>query len=134
MGCDIHMYAEALRDGAWYDLGEIDVGRSYWLFGILAGVRHPVDQPIAAARGLPAGCVHLDPRDGSYDRTWGGDPDTWLGEHSFSWCWLSELLAYPWEADAAQRFPGHDVSWVRALFAHITDPPDTVRLVFGFDN
>lgn len=127
MGCDIHMYAEVLRDGSWHDLGEVDCGRWHGFFARLAGVRWSDDypEPIAAKRGLPVDCVHIDQNDPPSDRLWNGDTNLWLGEHSFSWCWLFEVLGYKW---------GDDAKDVRAMFAHITDPPDRVRLVFGFDN
>ena len=79
MGCDIHVYvARRTHDKNGYHfeaaplyrkthlfkgetgdpflLEEIDVGRSYTLFGILAGVRGSSCEPIAEARGLDNVC------------------------------------------------------------------------------
>lgn len=118
MGCDIHFrvqkriagewaFAEAMipdkweegrmRPETWYD------GRNYQLFGILANVRNGYGFagcdtgdpfiPIAEPRGLPDG---LDPE------------KHYLGEHSFSWLTLVELLAYDWSQETVRR------GWVKA--------------------
>lgn len=91
MGCDIHMRVERRTDsGTWEKLTlpeDLDA-RDYNFFAILANVRNGTwgDElpPISGPRGLPA--------DFQYD-----DPDSeWLGDHSFSWVTLRELLDYDW--------------------------------------
>lgn len=108
----------AQRLSEWYG------GRSYLLFAHLAGVRGHCKQPIAEGRGLPK-----DRRDWeSYD----------LGEHSFTWCTVQELLDHEWPRD----HEGDDLSWWRDTYVdswqklcdelHI--PYTDMRLVFGFDS
>jgi hypothetical protein len=64
MGCDIHFFVEKKINGIWHQqfvLGaetEWDKkywfsGRSYWLFGLLAGVRGDHFKPLTDPRGLP---------------------------------------------------------------------------------
>ena len=110
MGCDIHMFAERKDENMkWHavkgDDGKIecfDCGRNYNLFAILADVRNghgfagtptgtgfDVKYP---ARGLPSDlsddlCQDLE----SY--TDDDDWDHWLGDHSFSYLTVSEILA-----------------------------------------
>lgn len=99
MGCDIHCVTEVRRDGKWsmaYPLiSKYDDewkepskilldNRDYELFGILAGVRRPVDNPIAKGRGVPE------------DISWDESSTNLLGDHSYSHCTLAEILAYNW--------------------------------------
>ena len=107
MGCDIHVRTEVLFRDKWfdcdhyqrnryyeeeYDDGEpewevlpIYDGRSYILFGILAGVRSNENEPIDEPRGLPADCnKHIRE-----------DSDNWgVDGHSHSYFTLRELLEY----------------------------------------
>jgi hypothetical protein len=104
MGTDIHIVAEVFRDGAWH-LADVDVpdGRNYWAFAVLAGVRNGygfagADRgdpliPISEPRGLPEDLsleLRAPPEDEAVDIPW-------LGDHSFSWVTLEELLAYDLE-------------------------------------
>jgi len=92
MGCDIHMKIEVNQNGgwrnAWADLPEGIDDRNYNLFAIFADVRNgtwgPELTPISEPRGLPKDCS-LDEND--------------VGDHSFSWVGLDELLEYPWDTD-----------------------------------
>lgn len=58
MGCDIHLYMEYKNpentwSKRWDNFGKrISVGRDYYLFGLMAGVRGGA-KPIAAPRGIP---------------------------------------------------------------------------------
>lgn len=102
MGCDIHPYAEVRRNGKWERADvEVPSDRNYWTFSILAGVRNghgfagvytgePV-RPIAQPRGLPIDCTYSSP---DSDVGYGEAGYYWLGDHSWSWVTLSELLAY----------------------------------------
>jgi hypothetical protein len=104
MGCDIHCNLEYQRnkESAWYDIdlykknkyfGKCEDDepeywkvslyneRSYFLFGLLAGVRNYAVEPISQPRGIPD--------DGSesikeYYNKWGDDAHTPSGTHSMS--------------------------------------------------
>lgn len=58
MGCDIHLYMEYKNptntwSKRWSNFGKrIYVGRNYYMFGLMAGVRGS-QNPIAAPRGIP---------------------------------------------------------------------------------
>lgn len=95
----------ALRD--WYD------DRNYNVFSMLAGVRNYYGEPIvpvAEPRGLPTDISgFLDGGDTWYesrteydahnalagDDRWEDDRGFWLGDHSYSWLTVRELLDYP---------------------------------------
>lgn len=90
-------YDKAIAGGA-LDLPDAFTSRNYHRFGLLADVRNghgfaglktgegwPAQFPY---RGLPGG---IDP---DTDR----DDFPWLGEHSYTWCLLSELEAVDWTA------------------------------------
>lgn len=86
-------------------------GRNYDLFAVLADVRNGSGfagcvtgeriTPISEPRGFPE---DLSPT----VRAWAEDRDDlsdeerdamlWMGDHSFSWVTLAELLAYPWDS------------------------------------
>lgn len=60
MGCDIHAYVEYIYDGDTYTnvfcYGEINFGRDYELFSLIAGVRG-ISTPIVSPRGFPNDCI-----------------------------------------------------------------------------
>lgn len=95
MGCDIHSVMEIFVDGAWRLVGETKTedgftrvdyeplnDRNYDFFGLLAGVRREVPNPIAAGRGTPE------------DISWDESECGFLGDHSFSWVSLADIEAY----------------------------------------
>lgn len=108
MGCDIHSVAidatgTPLTGGNWADgkiadpeygvgAGEPFGWRSYRVFGFLAGVRNYSGVPsISEPRGLPDDLKcdqHAEP---------------WLGDHSFSWLSVAELLAFDYDAPVEDR-------------------------------
>lgn len=110
MGTDIHIVAEYFKDNRWH-LADILLpeDRNYCAFAVLADVRNgygfagfdsgdPVI-PISEPRGLPNDIsqelrANLD-----------GEKDEWLylGNHSFSWVTLKELLDYDLDAPATVR-------------------------------
>lgn len=57
MGCDIHAYIEIFDNDSqrWRFTRDLDLGRDYALFGILAGVRGPTNDTelFSEARGIP---------------------------------------------------------------------------------
>lgn len=122
MGCDIHCYVERKEDGAWilvspsipdrYEPGAMTVERiyrerNYDTFAILADVRNGSDfNIIAAPRGMPedmsAGLLAAIDEDRAY-----------LGDHSFSWLTLAEILAFDWTQIAKKRGSVHASEWLR---------------------
>lgn len=152
MGCDIHSAVEVFTDGKWEWTGERPLGdRNYALFGWLADVRnYSAIEPLAQPRGIPEDCYIEDIE------------DYILGDHSFSWFLLSELLAVDYEAEVNDRRVTRQVgknSWdggctgtpeegeklplrefLGEEFFEALDimktlgPPEKVRLVFGFDS
>lgn len=100
MGCDIHPYAEVLTDSGWKKADvEVPSDRNYWAFSLLAGVRNgagfagsdtgkPVT-PISEPRGLPEDTSIADSDDDDFD----SPSHVWLGDHSYSWVTLAELMA-----------------------------------------
>lgn len=169
MGCDIHTAVEVRSDGEWrwkssakfpdqYEDGgftsEPFDWRSYGMFGFLANVRnYSMVPPLSEAKGLPDNLS-------SELKT---DLDApWLGDHSFSWLSLAELLSFNYD----QTFEDRRITVQRApnFFdgAGLADPgdgkitsfrdflgkkffsqleilkeygaPEDVRIVFGFDN
>lgn len=160
MGCDIHMVAEHRKDGRWtrvlppehawdpwlVEQNWLDDARQEWfhnrnyaLFGVLAGVRGD-GPPIAEPRGLP-GDVGEEVR-AMIDND-GRDSDVyWLGDHSFSWLTLDEILAYDWDRPAGYYSDGRPMrEWCSEFLTRTVpalqdlDPdPRNVRLVFGFDS
>ena len=55
---------------------------------------------IAAGRGLPEG-FELNANNGHDVGLYGAD--MWIGDHSYTWLTLAELLAYPWKETTAAR-------------------------------
>ena len=115
MGCDIHIKIEKRVDNAWVDVpwtssdkrtydhkhdptGALEIsdyfdGRNYNLFGILAGVRQGTwgdnIPPIAESRDIPEDSPLFNSTDYK---------DYYLGDHSYSFVTLRELLDYDWDA------------------------------------
>lgn len=105
MGTDIHMVVQFRRNGHWGTVGGRRYRtRHYDVFGMLADVRNGsgfagVDTgngftPIATPpRGFPDGfTTDEDDHEG-----------VWMGDHSFSWVTLRELLDYTWEKTTEHR-------------------------------
>ncbi len=110
MGTDIHLAAEIYREGQWHYLPvNLPSYRNYKAFSVLADVRNgysfggfdtgdPIE-PISEPRGLPD-----DLSDDLKDRMAGrADPHIWLGDHSFSWVTLQELINVNLEAPITMR-------------------------------
>ena len=102
MGCDIHSRAERKNaDGKWEVIPGIHPfdGRSYGMYGFLAGVRnYSAVTPIAEARGIPEDA----PRPNTSDEDeFGGIHD--LGDHSFSWLSVAELRAFDYNQPMEDR-------------------------------
>lgn len=111
MGTDIHGFVQRrYNENERYEtVGEIENGRNYVVFAILAGVRngfgfagcatHDPLTPVSAPRGLP---VDLGWKD-RWERT-EFDLDSFdFGDHSQSWLTLHEILEWPhWDDKLAQ--------------------------------
>lgn len=104
MGTDIHMTVDRYVNGEWDEVDcEVWDDRSYVTFAVLADVRngfgvagcktHTPVPPIARPRGLPAGVTSV------YGD---GDDRRWLGDHSFSWLLLDEVLTYDWSREIVE--------------------------------
>ena len=155
MGADIHAYAEVLdSDGTWVlSDWEDDIHRDYGLFGFLADVRNYSHVPtISEPRGLPDDVTESIRTEYESSTDW----------FSPSWLSLAELLAFDygqmfwdrrvekqtgpnsWDGAAlAEPGEGEIISlreFLPAQFFTTLDelsaygPPETVRLVFWFDN
>jgi hypothetical protein len=110
MGCDIHPYVEVRKDGKWErSTVKVPSDRDYWAFGKLANVRNgegfagcdtgDLVTPISQPRGLPDDTSIHDNDSVDYE-----DPAyVWLGDHSFSWVLLSELLAVDYNEKVNRR-------------------------------
>lgn len=171
MGCDIHTAIE-VRNGDGWHLEQREVfpddfhegrfttdpfdWRNYGLFGFLADVRnYSRVPPISETRGLPD---DLSPELEDQD-----DDAPWLGDHSFSWLSVAELLAFDYDQDFEDRRITKQTgpnSWDGAALADVGDGkhvtyreflgegyfeqleilktfgrnPSDVRIVFGFDS
>jgi len=85
--------------------------RNYQLFAFLANVRNGkgfagVDtgdavKPQVAGRGIPSDTCHIDPLYDEEGEIVGGHD--WLGEHSFTYATLHELLSLPWDMTFTER-------------------------------
>lgn len=146
MGCDIHLFAERRDGGIWVPLHpissaswqedsarmrDLDPGRDYCLFGVLAGVRREAgpEGPLATP-GIP------DDASEEYRNI----VDWWsIDGHSHSHATLSTLLAHDWTT-VTDDWPWANKDWTdlladlagQAKTAELTT--DDVRLVFFFDN
>ena len=128
MGCDIHgMFEYKCKDGWWVNAGDPDVGRQYWLFGILAGVRGTYYPTISAPRE-PEGCCEAF---NALRTKWG------VGGHSASYVTLCEMMDY--DIDVFDGDYEIEEEWDRLLSfgQNVADwgvPCEDVRWVFFFDS
>ena len=89
MGCDIHLFLEIKKKEKWTFIKELDIGRSYDMFGIVADVRNLVNAiPISEPKGLPE-----DVSDKVREEL-----DEWdCDGHSHSWLNWKEIKDYNWK-------------------------------------
>lgn len=94
MGCDIHTITQRRADGVWKNLPVTPFDwRSYGMFAFLAGVRNYSDiRPISMPRGLPEDFDNGEDGEGEY-----------VGDHSFSWLTLKELLDFDYDQPVEDR-------------------------------
>lgn len=144
MGCDIHLVAQRRgEDGKWITV-EGDFGgeyhnkfpfdwRSYRMFGFLAGVR---DSSAVLTISEPRGVPH----DFNIDRE--EEEGRWIGEHSFSWLSIEELLAVDYSQPIDDEGDDEEASMPLSEFLgecflsdlHKAKELGIERIVFGFDN
>jgi hypothetical protein len=155
MGCDIHCNLEYQRNAVsdWYDIDlykkniyfgtDLDEpeywkvslynSRSYFLFGLLAGVRNRMVEPIKQPRGIPDDVC--DSIRESFE-SWG------LDAHTPSWYTLHELkraqktldervLQELIDAVELRFFQSENYGYKKTL---TPDEENRIRLVFWFDN
>jgi hypothetical protein len=153
MGTDIHLAAEYYKDGCWHlSNAELPDDRNYRAFAILANVRNgytfagfdtgdPVI-PISDPRGLPDDMSKelralLDSEEEELDWHFNEEQEQiWLGDHSFSWVTLQELMDYDLDQpvtlhgmvspEAAQRWQKHAEPPI--VVAGYSSQPDWVHL------
>lgn len=92
MGCDIHgvFQTRGNSDSRWWTEMEIEDSRNYLVFSALADVRNSTGiTPISELRGFPD---DFDLKEASKAMRYGNEYDPWMGDHSFSWLYLDELL------------------------------------------
>ena len=143
MGCDIHSFAidgngEPI-DGVWsddeYGDGRPFGWRNYGVFGFLADVRNYSEAPpISDQRGLPDDFKRYMRNRDSLNQY------TDIGDHSFSWLSVAELLAFDYDVIfddmrsdvrvTIREFLGDDFFNDLAELQRI----GADRVVFGFDS
>jgi hypothetical protein len=123
VGADIHAFVEYKVDKEYFSLAEINFGRNYELFGLLAGVRG--GEPLFDPKGSP---TDMSWDYGSALRTYGEDA------HSASFLTADEFseVAQAWD----ERYADED-KWTGirlfAIYKMLADLPNG-RLNFFFDN
>jgi hypothetical protein len=125
MGTDIHTIVQVRRSGTWERVSAPDAlgDRNYNLFAVLGDVRNGFGfagiktssgfDPISSSRGLPEDVgftvdeqfVHCArhytvPHDD--DALWDCDECSWLGDHSYGYVTLRELLDYDWDGKTTE--------------------------------
>lgn len=148
MGCDIHLYFERKVSDKWQKI-EIDKrilprDRNYTLFAFLANVRNYgefIVTPQFAGRGIPDD-TSFPCKDGFPIET----EEQWLGDHSFTYAYLDEILNAPWhikEGDIVdclsncyfRTFHEQVLPKLVGTYGWIYDEEKrNIRVIMGFDN
>ena len=177
MGCDIHMYVQYQnkesakqnkkegRDPYWWGFGgQLNPGRNYTMFGILAGVRDdPMDEEkMFYPKGLPEFELSYAAKDGLYlyvgddneehtctleqAQRWGrriindSDGKPWMTEHpdwhSHTWLTTKELAqAYRWYKQVSGYAPCLEFRVLLKMMKELENKGENeVVVVFWFDN
>lgn len=142
MGADIHGVVQTrwARNPAgqerWRSVMEIEGGRNYALFAALANVRNYGDiTPISEPRGLPEDFE----TDGDEVKLAYSDGKVWMGDHSYTWLTLEELLDWDgWDQKlddgTLEEYCRTFWRWLEYLESKYSDGLYEVRLVIGFDS
>jgi hypothetical protein len=140
MGCDIHCITQIKQDDLyWETVEQLDINRDYELFNILASVRGNGSGSISSPRGLPNDFYNIGWHKDNYDDL----KNSWyLGEHSFSYVTLKELINKKVLKNIKEN------CWCsnekEGIFKFINDYSkaakkykiklENIRIVFGFDS
>ena len=137
MGTDIHGVLQVRQYGKWWTECDIHGDRNYTLFAVLADVRNRYDlTPISEPRGWPE---DFECKEWNHESNSMGD--RWLGDHSFSWLSVRELLEWSgWDvsiqyedkAIPLRESCGVFLAWLN--YASAIAGEDEARIVFGFDS
>lgn len=134
MGCDIHLYFEKKNQKDDWEQIEIPEcllpdQRHYLLFAFLADVKNYFEFDVVAlfpSRGIPKDTSLPEESD-----------DFCMGDHSFTYCYLDEILAADWE-----KYELHDCYFyifcrhvLDKIIGYISDEKSRdIRVIMGFDN
>lgn len=134
MGADIHgVLQERYLGSSWTTIATIEDDRNYALFAALADVRNYGGiTPISEPRGLPED-FEIDGEEHRMSYT--GDK-VWMGEHSYSWLSINELLKWHGWDQEDLRVPAETfLAWLKwaELKTSWSDKVEA-RIVFGFDS
>lgn len=132
MGADIHGLLQARYAGSkhWFNECEIEDGRNYVLFSVLANVRNYNDLiPIAAPRGLP--------EDSGFSAETEQIGSVWMGDHSYTWFTLDELSEWDgWDQkigdESVREYVQTFLLWLE--YAKSKTRGMEARIVIGFDS
>ena len=133
MGCDIHLNIEVKINGAWEHYAQLEPGRTYTMFGAMAGVRRN-ESLFGEPKGIPADCSVLTRFNVAQ---WAGDG------HSHSWLGREEIMRLETFFDdyIRQAADRDRYSFERWLGTYLygdgfgsLEVVDDVRFVFFFDN
>lgn len=149
MGADIHAWVETKDSNHWYRVAEVQLGRNYRLFSLLAGVRGS-EGPLVEPRGLPddvsSGVFY------EYYEVVVGEPDPYLKQEVFYgkphqprdyWHTPSYLSGREYDAVLMAYIEGDDDGYLpplpEALGSYLGNLSqrlggNKVRLVFWFDS
>jgi len=138
MGCDIHLYFEKRNElGIWeeikFDEKLIPNDRDYWLFSFLADVRNYRDPKI-----LPQFPNRGFPNDSSIPEN--DTKDFWIGDHSFTYAYLDEILNLNWEEVELNTcyfyiFCKYIIPRLNKFCGFLSNEENkNIRVIMGFDN
>lgn len=138
MGCDIHTVVQVKAGDEWVSMErEIFDGRSYAMFGALAGVRSYYPKPaVEITHSFPDDFVIEDEE---YHNGY------WMGEHSHGYVTLENLQKWMKKQKRAKRrweiYEMEDNGLITVIIPKLEElaekvrvKPDEIRLVFGFDS
>jgi len=129
MGCDINLWIEKREGSLWSPCIEIPYcllpdDRNYDVFGFLAGVRSNENGQFNN-RGIPEDT---------------SAPEVELGDHSFTYAYLDELLKAPWQRENLHEsyfyiFCLHVLPRLLGKYGYLSpDEERNIRIVMGFDS
>ncbi len=138
MGCDIHLYFEQKdKNGKWKEIEFpeciVPNDRRYGLFSFLANVRNNESWNITPQfpdRGIP------DDTSMPKEET----DDFWIGDHSFTYAYLDEILKSPWKEAELDHcyfkiFCEYVIPRLCSFCGSLSKEEErNIRVIIGFDN